>query len=63
MTWCPNPKCGRVIEKHEYTLESTVRCLCEKEYCFFCLGEEHAPSSCKHVEMWALKEKNDGENV
>ena len=61
--WCPAIGCANIIEKSEYTLESTVRCSCNSMYCFHCKKEEHVPASCKYLELWLEKEKADSENL
>ena len=60
--WCPFTRCGRAV-KVESSSTKIVRCLCNQEFCFQCMSENHYPASCADVEAWIAKESDEGETV
>jgi len=62
MRWCPAPGCERAIEMSN-SLITTVACKCGFKFCFKCGEEDHAPASCKMLQQWLDKCKNESETA
>jgi len=55
MAWCPQPKCGRVVNGSNR--KKTIECSCQFQFCFQCKTEAHAPTTCQEAEQWRGKDK------
>eukprot|EP00457_Paulinella_chromatophora_P003000 gb/GEZN01003005.1/.p1 GENE.gb/GEZN01003005.1/~~gb/GEZN01003005.1/.p1 ORF type:complete len:676 (+),score=107.22 gb/GEZN01003005.1/:183-2030(+) len=53
--WCPRPGCDKVIMGSNR--RSTVECSCGHQFCFSCLTDAHAPTSCEEAEIWRGKDQ------
>ncbi|KAJ1964422.1 hypothetical protein GGI12_001439 [Dipsacomyces acuminosporus] len=65
-SWCPAPNCEYAVECHVprsawTTVVPTVKCSCEKAFCFGCKLDDHMPVPCFLVERWLQKCKDDSE--
>ncbi|BFU21290.1 zinc finger protein, putative [Entamoeba histolytica HM-1:IMSS-B] len=61
--FCPNPQCGRaIIVLSSERASDNIFCLCGQRFCFKCLGEYHAPATCKQVSDWNELSTKDDEN-
>lgn len=61
LKWCPAPRCERIIKGQETT--EFVKCACGFNFCFKCSEELHAPATCKQVEKWMAKCKDQSETA
>ena len=57
--WCPNVKCGRVIQVNSEKAE-TVNCACGQNLCFKCNGKSHWPAACQSVKLYNAEVKRLG---
>lgn len=68
LKWCPHPECEYAIECRDAPdrklnqIIPTVKCGCEKEFCFGCAyTRDHRPLVCKYVKLWEKKCADDSE--
>eukprot|EP00808_Paulinella_micropora_P018759 g21844.t1 len=55
VVWCPKPGCGNVVLGS--LRKRTVLCSCGQQFCFSCLTDAHAPTSCEEAGNWRGKDK------
>ena len=51
LKWCPNKSCGSAV-LYKSGGAGIVQCSCGDKFCFGCLNEQHAPSTCDMVKQW-----------
>lgn len=58
--WCPNVKCGRVVEVNTESAEF-AQCVCGHKFCLQCSGQPHWPASCDTVQSYNNKLRSTGD--
>ena len=63
LRWCPAKGCDLIVERSQFQYTKSVYCTCGHGFCFKCMLEDHAPTSCDQIKLWLEKEKSDSENL
>ena len=66
--WCPGAGCERVACAMSTAAMESEGCVahcdaCAMSFCLVCGEEPHSPSSCKHLELWNEKCRNESETA
>jgi ariadne-1 len=59
LKWCPAPDCCQAVSARAGAL--SVQCSCKHRFCFACGLEDHQPASCKDLQRWMVKCRDDSE--
>jgi len=60
LKYCPAAGCDRVAVGSGI---STIKCQCQRPFCFRCGEEAHEPVTCAQLSVWALKCSNESETA
>ena len=66
MRYCPAPGCTKAVRVGTVgpsTELKAVKCSCGFTFCFNCAKEVHFPVSCKQLDLWSEKAKDDSETA
>jgi ariadne-1 len=60
---CPHGDCSLIVEARMMSTAKSVACSAGHAWCVSCQKEPHEPASCKTVQSWSERERDDGANT
>ena len=60
---CPTGGCNLVVETRMMSPAKFANCSAGHAWCVLCNLEPHAPATCKSVDAWNMRERDDGANA